>query len=199
MFPFELLSAPANRGFEDGTESTGRWPGQAENRFPLKVAPNFQLGPVASARFAPSEAGWEGCRKPRLAGQQQKTRRTHMAQQPAHKLRISNLTVTIWRNTAARKAPGTASTPAAATRRATTMERNRQPRLRRPADDGQAARPGPQLDSQADAGRRQGPQGAESRHGRLIRHAGGRATARRFHHAEINSLSMERFACALLS
>ena len=42
----------------------------------------------------------------------------NLMSQPAHKIRISNLSVTIWRNPAT-KAPGTPSTRAAATRRAT--------------------------------------------------------------------------------
>ena len=58
------------------------------------------------------------------------------------------------------------------------LEGNGQPRLRRPADDGQAARPGPHLDRQADAGRLQSPQGPPgSRQRRRVKPTG-RAAAR---------------------
>ena len=60
--------------------------------------------------------------------------------------------------TPARKATGTASFPAAATRKATSLEGDRQPRLRRPARHGQAARPGSHAGSSSEASRRQGPQ-----------------------------------------
>ena len=49
-----------------------------------------------------------------------------MSNQPAHKIRFSNLSVTIWRNTSIEKGtPGTPSTRAAATRRATKPGRKR--------------------------------------------------------------------------
>ena len=76
---------------------------------------------------------------------------------PAHKIRIGVLQVTIWRNHG-EKGNWYSVIPTRSYKQGDDdLEGNRQPRLRRPADDGQAVRPGPHLDHAPAAGRRQGP------------------------------------------
>ena len=89
--------------------------------------------------------------------------------QPAHKIRIGVLQVTIWRNHG-EKGNWYSVIPSRSYKQGDDdLEGDRQPRLRRPADDGQAVRPGPHLDHAPAAGRRQGPQGIRS-HSRLSHH-----------------------------
>ena len=90
---------------------------------------------------------------------------------PAHKIRIGVLQVTIWRNHG-EKGHLVQRHPhpqLQAGRR--DLEGNRQPGLRRFADDGQAVRPGPHLDHAPAAGRPEGPQGIRAG-SRLIGDAG---------------------------
>jgi hypothetical protein len=77
--------------------------------------------------------------------------------QPAHKIRISNLSVTIWRNLS-EKGTWYSVTPSRSYKQGDeTWKGNRQSPIRRPADDGGAAPASVLLGRQASAGGFQGP------------------------------------------
>jgi hypothetical protein len=81
-----------------GTCEPAAVPGQAENRFPLKVAPNFQLARSLALALPRLRRVLLRCRKAPVGGAGNSRRRIFMSK-PAHKLRVGVLQVTIWRNT----------------------------------------------------------------------------------------------------
>ena len=80
--------------------------------------------------------------------------------QPAHKIRISNLSVTIWRNTAATRATWYSVNPSRSYKKGDeTWKETDSLGFDDLLTMAELLRPGPHLDRQADAGRLQGPQG----------------------------------------
>lgn len=79
-----------------GTLKAAAGSAQAENRFPLKVSPNFQLARYA---YAPDLNGFfVKSRKATMVVAGNLNQKENTMSQPAHKIRSGVLQVTIWRN-----------------------------------------------------------------------------------------------------